>query len=111
MRSVLRKIELLEDLGRLPEVHRPTFLSNGERCEPNGNQTVLPVRDAMFGIASYLEAEFPVPACVAMRAIRRPTDWKATQDERTGVKREFLPTLFPTVSNQLDRFHPLLLLL
>ena len=72
-----------EHFGTGTEAHAAVLLPDGERCDPDWNEPVLPKGKSEIGVSLNLKSEFPVSSRVQKCALRRPSKWKTAQNERT----------------------------
>jgi len=71
-------------------VNDSVFLLNGERRDPDGDQTVLAVREAVPRVSGDFEEEAAVMASVRKLLLRRPAKRNPTKHKRPRDVGEFL---------------------
>jgi hypothetical protein len=102
--------EALQHLGRSPEANGPALLLNRQGGEKDGDEPILPERNAEFGMSGHLKNELAVPPFVKELLPGQAPDRQTTQDKRARAEAEFLILLFATDADQLDAAHLLELL-
>jgi hypothetical protein len=94
--------EALQHLGSGPESNDLALLLNGERRQKDGNQAVLPKRNAKFGIARDLKDELPIPSFVQELIRRESPHRQPAQDKRPRTEAKRLDGFFAAPSNKLN---------
>ena len=77
-------------------------LLDGQGCQENGHEPVLPERNAELGMTRDLQNKSPVPAFVQQLVIRQPADGKTAKHERPRVEAKALGCLIPVLANELN---------
>ena len=78
------------------------LLSNAECRDPDGDQTVLAIREAVSRVSGDFEEEAPVMASVRKLLLRRAVKRNPTKDKRPRDVGEFLLARVPLVTNELN---------
>ncbi len=81
---------------------RTGLVFHGESSDPDGNQTVLAVRQAEPGMSRDFEREAAFAASVDELVCRRLAQGQAAKDERSGVISEVLLVLLTLLADHLD---------
>ena len=79
-----------------------TPLLDGECRDPDRDQAVLAVREAVSRVSGDFEEEAPVMASVRKLLLRRAVKRNPTKDKRPGVVSELLRARLPLVADKLD---------
>ena len=80
------------------------FLLNGERRDPDGDQAVLAVREAVARVGGDFQEEAPVVASVGQLFLRRAAKGNPSKHKGPCVVSEFLLTCVSLLANELDDF-------
>ena len=78
------------------------FLLNGERRDPDGDQAVLAVREAVSRVGRDFQEEAAVVASVGQLFLRRAAKRDPAEHKRPRVVSEFLLARVPLVTNELN---------
>ena len=79
-------------------------LFHRESSDPDGNQTVLAVRQAASGMSGDFERKSAVTPCVNELAARRPAQGNAAEDEGPGIETQVLPAELALLADEMDSF-------
>jgi len=71
--AILGEAKEIEQLGSALEANLATLLLDGERGDPNGNETILTEREAVLGMPRDIEEELSVAAGVSELVFGRPS--------------------------------------
>jgi len=83
-------------------VNDSVFLLNGERRDPDGDQAVLAVREAVSRVGRNFQEEAAVVASVGQLFLRRAAKRDPAEHKRPRVVSEFLLARVPLVTNELN---------
>ena len=81
-----------------------TLLLDGECGDPDGDQAVLAVREAVARVGGDFQQEAPVVASVGQLFLRRAAKGNPTKHKRPRVVNKFLLACFSLLANELDDF-------
>jgi hypothetical protein len=82
-------------------VNDSVFLLNGERRDPDGDQAVLAVREAIPRVGRDFKEKAPIVASVGKLFLRRAAKRNPTKDKRSGVVSEFLLARLSLMADKL----------
>jgi hypothetical protein len=83
-------------------VNDSTLLPDGECRDPDGDQAVLAVREAVSRVGRNFEEETAVVASVGKLLLRRSAKRNPTKHKRPGVVSEFLLARLPLLADKLN---------
>jgi len=89
-RPALLHAESFEHFRGALESNRLALLADGERRQKDGYDPVLPERQAVLGVAGYLEYQLSIPSFKQQLILRRPPDWQAAKNEWPGAESKVL---------------------
>ena len=78
------------------------FLLNGERRDPDGDQAVLAVREAVSRVGRDFQEEAPIAASIGELFLRWAAKRNSAKYKRPRVVSEFLLARVPLVTNELN---------
>ena len=94
-----------EHLGGTLKAHDSTLLFQGERCNPNRDEPVLPEGQTVIGVAEYLKEKLAAVPRVCQLIFQWTAQGQTAQNEWPGVERKFLPAARSLFANQADGFY------
>jgi hypothetical protein len=94
--------ERFKHIGRSLEANGLALLPNGKSGEIDGNDPVLPKRQAVVGVTRDLKNELTVPAFIKELSGGRSPKGQAAENERARAETEQLVPLAPFQSDEFD---------
>ena len=101
---VLRQVKEVQHLSCAIEANGATFLADGERGYPDGDEAVLTEWKPVAWMTCDLQKELSVVPGVNELVPRRATEGDAAQNKRAGIKGELLVALVTFFSDDCDGF-------
>ena len=98
--AVLGEAEEVEHLSDALETNDPALLLNGERRDPDGNETVLAEGQAEFGVSGDVEEESAVASRMNQLGPGRPAERNAAENEGSGVVGKLLLAILPFLADE-----------
>ena len=102
--AVLGQAKEFKDLGGRLKMDGTGVLFHRESSDPDGNQTVLAVRQAASGMSGDFERKSAVTPCVNELAARRPAQGNAAEDEGPGIETQVLSAELAVLADEMDGF-------
>jgi hypothetical protein len=102
VRAILGEPEEIEELGGALEVNDSTLRLDGECRDPNRDQAVLAVGEAVSRVGRDFEEEAPVVASVGQLFLRRAAKRDPAEHKRPRVVGEFLLARLPLFADKLN---------
>ena len=101
MAAVLGEAEEVEHLSGALETNDPALLLNGERRDPDGNETVLAEGQAELGVSGDVE-ESAVASRMNQPGRGWPTERNAAEHEGSGMVGKLLLAILPFLADEAD---------
>ena len=99
------KAEEGEHLSGALKADDSVLLFEGERCDPNGDEPVLPEGQTIVGVTKYVKEKLAAVPRMCQLIFRRSAQWEPAHDEWPGVEGKLLPAACSLLTNQADGFY------